>query len=321
MRIILLIMALLSIPHTGDASINESAKVEPLLDIFHGKILRDGFVKVPVTTYNKLGDLKKNGDSKILDGEKYQTLLKWAQPVFRMQPNASSIEEARKGTAFHIGNNLVLSNQHVLDPERKNLTKCEDFRILNQNNESFPCKRVVFCDNTHDICLIEMAPKKSKCLIRSLCKNPEDEVLEESPSVKMRAFYKPSVDESKSVIVTAIGNSMGLGIHVSQGRGVVVAPESINATTGIKVISPILKFFAFATKGNSGGAIFDEDGLMIGLVKQQSAFVGLNKDVINPVGDNTYNIALRVEKVIELCRSHLQNEPKTLEKFNQAVIE
>ena len=280
--------------------------MEPFLDIYSAKEQRDGTVRVSVTTNNKFGELRKGGDKKFIENSKYQTLLEWASPVFRMEPVAKPGEEPRKGTAFHIGHNLVLTNEHVLDPERKNLTECKDFRVLNSQNRAFSCERVLFCNNEHDICLIKMAPR-SPCKI--FCgKDPEQLELAEGPQLKIRSSYSPT--DTTHTILTAIGNSMGLGIHVTQGLGVLMSPAGKPDT---------LWFYASATKGNSGGPLLDDQGHIVGLIKQQSSFTG--KDIVNPVGDTTYNIALRVEKVIQLCREALKNETEILGQFNQAVIE
>jgi hypothetical protein len=39
------------------------------------------------------------------------------------------------------------------------------------------------------------------------------------------------------------------------------------------------------------------------------------------VGNTTYNIALRVETIIRLCREALATDRETLEQFNESVVE
>ncbi len=296
-------MAFSFIPRAG-SSINPDRIVEPFLRIFQGKVLADGSVKVPTTSWDKQGNLSLGGPSKILEKEKFDSLHALAKPVFRMEPSAGPGEEPRKGTAFHIGHNLVLTNQHVLDPERKNTTQCKDFRILDNDGKAFDCEKVIFCNNQHDICLIKMAPKKP-CFL--LCGKITHEVTE-SGAVKMRATYAPAGNPDDNIL-TAIGNSMGLGIHVSQGKGVLLAPNHNES---------VAWFYAPVTKGNSGGPLLDSDGLMVGLIKQQSAVA---KDIVNPVGNTTYNVALRVETVVRLCREALASDRETLEQFNESVVE
>jgi S1-C subfamily serine protease len=303
MKIILLLMAFTFIPRAG-SSINPDRLVEPFLRVFEGKLKADGTVRVPTTSWDKEGNLFKGGPAKILEKAKFDTLHALAKPVFRMEPVASAGEEPRKGTAFHIGHNLVLTNEHVLDPERKNTTQCKDFRILDNDGKAFGCEKVIFCNNQHDICLIKMAPKKPCPLF---CGNTTHEITE-SGAVKMRGTLAPAGNLDDQIL-TAIGNSMGLGIHVSQGRGVVLAPNQNES---------VVWFYAPVTKGNSGGPLIDSDGFMVGLIKQQSSVA---RNIVNPVGNTTYNIALRVETIIRLCREALATDRETLEQFNESVVE
>ncbi len=291
----------------GNASINPSRTVTPLLDIYSATTKKDGDMKVPVTTYTALGLLKKNGSFQIVKQDVFNTYKELAAPVLKMQPSDRGQGEFRMGTAFHIGHNLVLTNQHVLDPTRVNLTKCDDFRVHDKSGKSYACEKVIFCKNPDDICLIKVKPSEPSCPI--FCKDQKK--LADGPSVKIRAIYVPTEDEVENAIITVIGNSMGLGIHLSQGRGVKIPVKGNDPYA--------LFFYAPATKGNSGGAIFDEEGVVIGLVKQQSHIK--DSSVINPVGDATYNVALRVERILELSREALKNDPETLEQFNEAVIE
>jgi S1-C subfamily serine protease len=291
----------------GLASINPSRTVTPLLDIYGGTKVQDGLVKVSVTTHTGKGELTKKGSHQLIPSEFFETLKAWSSPVFRMLPADRGQDETRMGTAFHIGHDLVLTNQHVLDPTRKNLTECKDFRIVDHSGKSFACEKIIFCKNPDDICLIKMKPSEPSCPI--FCKDRKR--LAEGPSARIRASYVPTPNEEAESIITVIGNSMGLGIHVSQGRGV-----RLSVTTRDPYA---IHFYAPATKGNSGGAIFDETGVVVGLVKQQSGLA--DKSIINPVGDHTFNIALRVERILELSREALKNDPETLEQFNEAVIE
>lgn len=277
--------------------------VTPSLDLFDrsNKVLANGDVEVRVTTYSKRGEFVHHGSKKIIPLSEYTAMKKTASAVLEMVPDQHSNDEERKGrrgTAFSIGENLVLTNEHVLDS-----TECSDFQLLDANNNTFDCKRVHFCSVKHDVCLIEMAPlikTKRDCF---LCSGTKYEVsLAQGPSLKLKASYTPDYAQTQNEVLTAIGNSGGYGIHYSQGRGTTVTNDKTY-------------FYAPITNGNSGGALLNSEGLVVGVVKLQSK-VYMSNDP-----NEAYNIAAPTELVIKLIRESLFNDPETLEKFNRSVVE
>lgn len=282
--------------------------VTPNLDLYSrsNKTLPDGSIEVRVTTVNKRGQFVQNGAKKILSKEVFSSYKKSADAVYEMIPNQNSGDEERKGrrgTAFSIGENLVLTNNHVLDETFKNTTECSDFEVKDHTGETYDCKTVHFCSPEHDVCLIEMSPKiktKRDCF---LCSGTKYEVsLAQGPSLKLKASYKPEIETLRETITTAIGNSQGYGIHYSQGKGINVQKDRIY-------------FWAPITKGNSGGALLNDQGEVIGVVKLQS------KTHISTDANEAYNIASPSETVIRLVREALRDNPETLLKFNKSVVE
>lgn len=266
----------------------------------------NGDVEVRVTTYSKSGVFIKNGSKKILSKETYESYMKPSRAVFEMVPNQRGSDEEKKnrrGTAFSIGHNLVLTNHHVLDESFQNTKECSDFEIKDHNGETFPCKRVHYCSPVHDVCLIEMdviTKTKRDCF---MCRGTKFQIaLADGPSLKLKAIYRPVSENWLNEVTTAIGNSSGFGIHFSQGRGVSVLKERIY-------------FYAPITKGNSGGALLNDEGLVIGVVKLQS------KVLIHKDPNEAYNIAAPSQLVISLIREALRDDPETLEKFNRSVVE
>ena len=74
-------------------------------------------------------------------------------------------------------------------------------------------------------------------------------------------------------------------------------------------------FWAPITKGNSGGALLNDEGVVIGVVKLQS------KTLISTNPNEAYNVASPSDTVIRLVREALRDNPETLLKFNKSVVE
>jgi S1-C subfamily serine protease len=281
--------------------------ITPPLDLysFRNKTLENGDQVVQVTKIDKNGEFSSNGGTTILTKERYQKYLSSANGVAEMIPSQSGSNEEkmyRRGTAFSIGNNLVLTNLHVLDSNFENTSECDDFEIKNFEGETFDCKKVHYCNIEQDVCLIEMKNKiktKRDCLF---CPGVKYEVsLSQSPSLKLFGLL-PEGSTWDDTVTTAIGNSAGLGIHYSQGRGLLLRAGQ-------------LRFYAPITTGNSGGPLLSENGHVIGIVKRQTA-ITLSTDP-----NKSYNIATPVGDFIQAVRQNLANHPEVLDKFNSSVVE
>ena len=291
--------------YAGAYSINPERTLTPLVDIFssQNKRLDATKMEVRVSTYNKSGEL--SGSAKLqMPIAQYETALTQASAVFRMIPSSAVTVAGGEGmiyegTAFHIGHNLVLTNQHVLSPDRTNTTECGVFQLRGNNNDDvFSCKKVHYCNATEDVCLIEMNPAK-RCK-NLLCTKKEFVELKNGPVLRLKA--EPTLDLAlrDQSVMNCIGNTMARGIHFSQGRG-------------LQLRGDMLYFFAPLRPGNSGGPLIGADGLVWGVVKLES---GGDK-----VSNQAYNIAESSEKVISLMREQLANDSVTLGKFNSAISE
>lgn len=143
------------------------------------------------------------------------------------------------GTAFLVGQNLVLTNRHVMSikPGSKVLP-CGKFSIkLNHKEERVACERVRFCSNKFDYCVVEM-----QNMINGAVLGTEVKPLRLSRKIKA----------DKDLRLLHIGNAAGLGIQASSGRGVMIQEG---------------EFYHYAPTlgGSSGAPIFNEKGAVIGI--------------------------------------------------------
>jgi len=137
------------------------------------------------------------------------------------------------GTAFLIAPNLVLTNKHVL----ANNSNCMKFSILlNSQPERVSCKKVEYCDPSLDFCVIRMNPLSNGKEIGSVVQ-----------PLKLSASI-PSGD----AMAILIGDAYGLGIQSASYAGIL--------TDGTYLVH-----CAAAFEGNSGSAIFDPTGEVIGI--------------------------------------------------------
>ncbi len=302
-NLLLLTIALASL-NLHALSIVPDKIVTPFVDIFNSsnKKLSENKMEVRLSTYNASGAISKGRGKFEMSMAKYTQARKQASAVYRMIPSESLASSndgmIYMGTAFHVGENLVLTNHHVLSHDRTNSTECGDFQLHdNQNQDVFSCKKVHYCNPEEDVCLIEMAPAK-RCL-NLFCTKTLTVELKNGESLKLKADPQLNYETMDTTVMTCIGNTMGLGIHYSQGKG-------------LRINGDRTYFFAPLRTGNSGGPLIGEDGLVWGVVKLESA---------QKVGPDAYNVAASISKVISLLREQLSNDKITLEKFNRAVIE
>lgn len=298
---LLFISILLSPPlvMASPESINPDKVVVNLFKVFSGTKIKGDKVEVRGPSFRNQDEPEDEAEWFTVSLPMFQRARQLAQSVFETESGESS---DIYGTSFSIGNNLVLTNQHVLSPSRKNSTKCQGFSLKTNENQSeeFDCKEVLFCDTKRDFCLIELESNTKKKRI-----NGERVVikthLSRVPSLKLDTDYKlgESGRYSKEKF-TAIGNTRGFGIHYSEGKEA-------------HLIHGDISFFSPLSQGNSGGPLLNEAGHVIGIVKQQSKnFYGTGSDV--------YNVAVPIREVVETLREKLQNRPEVLAKLNKALL-
>lgn len=292
----LLPLLLLALQTTASASIVPEKSIYSFLDIFHKKnqILGNGTAEVFQTPYTSAGDLRPNKKIRILMSQSdYERLREQALSVLEAIPGIDrKTDMVYAGTAFHIGDSLILTNNHVLSRDFSNGSRCASLRIKDHKGKTFSCKKVHYCHPGEDICLIELAARTTGFLI-----NTGKDTFDTRPSLKL--LNRRPLDSDHSLI-TAIGNSQGHGIHVS-------------VATGLKNRGEGLNFFAAIRDGNSGGPVLNESGEVIGIARTESRNI--------KVGKHAYNNAVSTERVIALIRGALIDDQETLERFNRAVIE
>ncbi|HXH30107.1 MAG TPA: serine protease [Bacteriovoracaceae bacterium] len=291
------LLALNLFAQSASASVDPERVVVPPLSIFsrHNQQLEDDEVLVKVTAWDERSGEFKNKSSNLTisaaDYEQYQNL---SSAVFeKLARNTSVIKEDnnKEGTAFHIGENLVLTNAHVLSSTRRNLTRCSGFELRDSiSAKTYQCHKVHFCSSENDVCLLEMKEDR---------KRP----LSDGPALKLLNNFFPRPGLWDNTTLTSIGNSGGFGIHLAKGRGMTIAMNFVT-------------FQAPITSGNSGGPLLTEEGLVVGVVREQSLQkIKLHRD------DQVYNTATRIDLTIKLIRQALAQDPVTLEKFNRSVVE
>jgi S1-C subfamily serine protease len=274
------LLTALSVPaFATDKSIRPSRMLINLFKLNSTKRLTDKGVKVSGVKLNKLDDsYLQYGNSFYIPEKTFDRANKLGKSVFRATPGDDS---SAHGTAFAVGGNLILTNQHVLSKGRMNTTKCRSFRIRlnsNQKNKTLSCKEVHYCSKNLDFCLIEMKNHKKGY---SLSK--------ETP-LKLASIV-PYGDQTEAMI---IGNPIGFGLHASKGIGVVE-------------VNSLFKFFAPVWGGNSGGPVFNKFDEVIGVIRAQSKKL---------MSEDSYNVAVGIDTVIAVLKANLKDKPEVLNQLN-----
>ena len=261
-------------------SINEEKTLYHLFEIFDGyTFYTNGNVKVRGVELNEhKEEYTEKGNSFFIPKEVFNFYQNKGLSTFEATPGDSYNS---LGTAFHVGANFLLTNQHVLSTRRDNTTECKRFRIklnYDQYNLKVNCKKVHFCDRDKDYCLIEMH------------EYPRGQSLSDKTGYTISADIKYGSSEEHYLF----GNSRGFGIHASKGIGLSYFDEDS------------FRFYAPVFGGNSGGPIFNMQGEVIGIVKQQSSLL---------YGERAYNVGISIKEVLRDLELNLE-DLSVLEKLN-----
>lgn len=259
-------------------SINPDRVEYNLFDLSTGH-LKNGKYSVKGVEYNRFSDTYEDrGAYFSVDIKTYEQAKSRAKAILRATPGDSS---NHFGTAFHVGGNLVFTNQHVLSVSRKNTTQCKRFRVRlnhNQRSKTLKCKKVHFCNKKTDFCLIEMYPHRKGYTLST----------QEAVKLKRSPIFS---DNTRTM---SIGNTQGFGLHAATGFG-------------LEDYGDAFKFFAPVWGGNSGGAIFNDHGEVIGVVRAQS------KELYSK---ESYNVAISIEKIYQMLSYALKDRPEIFNQIN-----
>ncbi len=247
--------------------------------------------------------------------DKFSKLRTLSQSVFRATSSAT------KATAFLVGDNLVLTNEHVVHAynkhgERLNSKRfsCNSFSIstnpiIDRSNPKIPkhggsrtfsasCKTVHYCDYAYDFCLVEMKP------IRIRGKKFElGDIF--TPLTLDPTGATPGQEE-----VSIISNANAAGIQGSIGIGLKKETAAYQRS-GHDAIIHALRFthFAPALKGSSGSPLLNSSDKVIGINHSQSKKV---------YGKDAKNFGAPIRKTLEILQQELgQSNPELLERINK----
>lgn len=191
---------------------------------------------VEITNGETLGaKVWKDGYSSEIDLEDFEEEQELAVSVFE----ATTGSGTNVGTAFLVGQNIVLTNRHVMSIDSKaRRWSCGKFSIkLNHKDETVKCRKVRFCSRRFDYCVVEMEKMTNG-------KDISDEVK------PLRLTRR--IKSDKDINLLHIGNAAGMGIQASSGKGV-------------KLQQGEFYHYAPTLGGSSGAPIFNDRGYVIGI--------------------------------------------------------
>ncbi len=180
------------------------------------------------------------------------------------------------GTAFLIGGNLVLTNNHVLglpqgvNEESLNATQMAEGRscglfnakLNDLDDNTLKCKKVHYCNVKQDFCLIELEDLNGAEISESI-----------SP-----LSLASKVKFNSAMVTTLIGNTYGFGIQASSGNGFFDGKEM---TAGyVFHMNPMFE-------GSSGSPIFNADGIVNAINHSYSATPGAISDIAYNLGTSS----------------------------------
>lgn len=189
------------------------------------------------------------------------------------------------GTAFLVGQSLVLTNRHVLGlSAQARKWECGKFSVrLNHKSEIVSCERVRFCSRRFDFCVVELGSLSNG-----------NSLGHEVKPLRLSKNVKTSKDE----LVLHIGNAAGLGIQASSGKGLTVKDGEVF-------------HYAPTLGGSSGAPLFNEKGLVVGM---NWAHTGGNY-----IDERSFNRGVLMETIyreLSVHRSSLLNEIKSFKSWH-----
>jgi len=207
----------------------------------------------------------------------------WSQSVFAAKTGSGK----GRGTAFLVGENLVLTNKHVAETTNRK-KECGKFEIDTKIiiEETITCKKIHYCSDKHDFCLIELNKTKDGKNLSELF-----------PSFSLKHKIDKKIDS-----VYVIGNSGNFGIQGSKGRDNYISKATLRNGEKIR----ILIHHAPTYGGSSGGPILNDDGEVVGVNFAGDAWISRNYRAT--IGNRFHNYGVPVDEIIKELKGNLSYE-------------
>lgn len=277
------------------AVIIPSRTLMPFSAVYSGVRVKTEHVKLSTATLyensterepSRQWEFRGSSKSVNVSHEKFETIRALSDATLRATPGDDGNSF---GTAFHIGEGYILTNQHVLSTSRANTTQCQSLRFqTGDGRDSFDCERVVYCHKEMDFCFIKIKAKKPGFFNR----NPRQ--VSTLPRHRLRATRTPDYGG----VFAAIGNPAGEGIHYSEGRGL----QPYRRDTWL--------FFAPVHSGNSGGPLINEQNEVVGVVYAQNKY-GISED--------GYNMAVPLYRILDMLKDNISGS-EDLRFFENSLL-
>lgn len=281
MKNILILLMIMSF-QAFSYSINPDREHHPLFKVYSRAKIIGPNMKLPGLHFDG-NSMKEGRKSVLIPTVVYNKVKMMADSTLTV-----SSSEA-EGSAVHVGENLILTNLHVISSLNKKVPrKCRaNFysKAYFKSSTRFKCKKIHHCSKDLDYCLVEVFNSK------------RGQALDTTKSAKLNPVFSP-INKDK-VELFAVGNTNALGIYASSGYGY--------ASYGAQNI----KYYASSFSGNSGGGLFNDVGELVGIVRAQSKLL---------YGTRSFNVAIPLHIIKQDLSLKSKVSKDVINKLNWTTI-